>query len=159
MTWTRLEAEDPGLAAAGERLLGGSDGVHIGFLATVSVHGGARISPVCPIFSDGDVYLSIGAHTPKAGDLRRTGVYALHAFLGEKDEEFQCSGHATVVEDSAERSRVHRAIRFPSFDRDDPVFRLSVDRAFWAKWDGPSERPSQRRAWRWAGGPPLPDAR
>ena len=59
----------------------GSDGIAIGFLASVSARATPHLSPVCPIFWGADLYVSAGAHTPKAGDLRAPGRYVLHAFL------------------------------------------------------------------------------
>ncbi len=146
MSWAVLLTSDPDLAAVGRRLLG-REGIPIAFLATVTPLRRARISPVYPIFAGDELYLSIGAHTPKAGDLASNGTYALHAFLGEHDEEFQVSGRAHLVEDHAERTRAHSAIQFPVYNVADPVFRLDVDRCLWSRWDGPAERPSQRRSW------------
>jgi hypothetical protein len=47
------------------------------------------LAPVCPIFCEDHVYLSVGAGTPKKDDLRLRQHYVLHAFLGNNDEEFQ----------------------------------------------------------------------
>ncbi len=148
MSWTALSDADPELAAAGRRLLERDGRAPIAFIATVSARGLPRLSPVGPIFSAGEIYLSIGAHTPKARDLANNGRYALHAVLGRRDEEFQMSGVAAPVTDKAERRAVHAAILFPVFNPDDPVFRLGVEWCAWSRWDGPSERPSFRRYWR-----------
>lgn len=148
-SWTKFEASAPELAAAGRRRLVGEDGVAIGFFATVGVKGVPRLSPVCPIFSGGHLYLSAGAHTPKVADLRRAKTYALHAFLGANDEEFQVSGNATEVEDPAERAVVHAAIRFAAFKKTDPIFRLSVERVLWVYWErvGQPDTKAVRRRW------------
>jgi hypothetical protein len=147
-SWADLEAEAPDLAAAGRRRFIGADGVAIGFLATVSALGTPRLAPVCPIFCGDHLYLCIGARTPKAADLRDRGAYALHAFLGENDEELQVSGTATEVSAAAERAAVHRAIPFKSFHADDPLFRLDLERALWVHWERvgePGTRPIRRR--------------
>ena len=158
MSWGLLVDSEPELAAKGRRLFerrgekgGESGGVPLGYLATVSKAGDARIAPVCPIFCDNDVYLSVGRHTPKAHDLALVRSYALHAPLATHDEEFQISGAAELVTSTAEARRVHAAIAFPVFSAADPVFRLAVLRCLWSLWDEPAERPSRRLTWR-AGG-------
>ncbi|MGH0035743.1 MAG: pyridoxamine 5'-phosphate oxidase family protein [Myxococcota bacterium] len=146
--WAEFEASAPELGATGRRLLVGRDGVAIGFLASAAPGGPPHLSPVCPIFCDRDLYLSAGRPTPKARDLREGGGYVLHAFLGENDEEFQVAGSASEVDDLAERRSVHEAIPFAAFDREDPVFRLSVERALWVHWERvgqPDTRPVRRR--------------
>jgi len=150
VSWSDFEADAPDFGAAGRRRLVGSDGVAIGFLATVSAVGEPRLAPVCPIFCGRDLYLSVGAHTPKMGDLRERGTYALHAFLGENDEEFQISGAATEITDAAERSGVHEAIPFNAFNAEDPIFRLGIDRVLWVYWErvGQPGTNAIRKRWR-----------
>ncbi len=147
--WSDFEASAPDLAAAGRRRLVGGDGVAIGFLATVSVSGRPRIAPVCPIFCGDHLYVSAGARTPKVADLRDRHGYALHAFLGENDEEFQIGGTATEVLDEDERAAVHEAIPFAAFERSDPIFRLDVERALWVHWErvGQPDTKAVRRRW------------
>jgi len=148
-SWAEFERQAPELAAAGRRRLVGSDGAAIGFLATCSPSGGPRIAPVCPIYCGDHLYLSAVGATPKARDLRENGRFTLHAFLGANDEEFQIAGEAAEVLDPRERSDVHAAIPFASFERDDPVFRLAFSRALWAFWERvgqPDTRPV-RRCW------------
>ena len=147
MSWRSLTREEPELADKGRRRFE-RDGVPMAFMATVTERGTARLSPVCPIFCDDEIYLSVGAHTPKCRDLTLRGTYALHAFLGPHDEEFQISGSARLVQSEDEKYRVHQAIAFPVFNTHDPVFCLLVERCLWAYWDAPSEKPGQRRTWR-----------
>jgi hypothetical protein len=148
-SWSAFESAAPEFGAAGRRLLIGADGVAIGFFTSVSARGDPHLSPVCPIFCGGELYLSASAHTPKAADLRATGRYVLHAFLGANDEELQVAGSAAEVLDPAERSAVHAAIPFPSFQRTDPIFRLSVERALWVYWEraGQPDTRAVRRRW------------
>ena len=47
------------------------------------------MAPVCPIFTDGGMYLSVGPNTPKRFDLINTRRYVLHALVGDNDKEFQ----------------------------------------------------------------------
>jgi hypothetical protein len=142
VNWLDFAAEAPDLAAAGMRLLTHGGEVPIGFLATV--HRSLHLAPVCPIVCPPGLYLSIGAHTPKRSDLDRDGRYVLHAFLGGDDEEFAIAGTAHRCGDDGERSRVHAAIRFGAFSRDDPIYRLDVRRVRWVSWENvgrPGTRP------------------
>ena len=148
-TWREFETESPAIAEAGQRLLVGPDGVAIAFLATASGNGTPHLAPVCPIFSDGRLYLSAASSTPKVRDLRENPRFALHSFLGANDEEFQIRGVATEVESSRERNTVLSAIKFGSFDASHPIFDLSIARALWVHWERvgePDTRPV-RRSW------------
>src|SRR4051812_7195707 len=115
VSWTQFRRAAPTFAAAGIRLLTQPDGVAIAFLATISER--LHLAPVCPIFCDDDIYLSVGRATPKRRDLDADARWVLHAFLGANDEEFRIEGLAARANDEAERDRVHRAIRFGAFDR------------------------------------------
>jgi hypothetical protein len=154
-SWSEFEASAPDFGAAARRLFVGADGVAIGFLASVGARGAPHLSPVCPIFAGEHVYLSAGAHTPKAADLRGSGAYVLHAFLAANDEEFQIAGRAAEVQEPAERSAVHAAIPFAAFKTTDPIFRLSIERALWVYWEraGQPDTKAVRRRW-----PPGPSA-
>ena len=148
LSWNQFVKEAADFADAARRRLVGSDGVAIGFLATVSARREPRIAPVCPIFCGDHLYVSAGGHTPKVEELRNQRAYALHAFLGENDEEIQLGGTATEVLDLAERAAVHRAIPFKAFNTADPIFRLTIDRALWVYWERvgePSTKPIRRR--------------
>jgi hypothetical protein len=148
-SFAEFESSAPDFAAAARRLFVGSDGVAIGFLASVSARGVPHVSPVCPIFAGEQLYVSAGAPTPKTRDLRDTGAFVLHAFLAANDEEFQLAGHALEVRDPAERSAVHAAIPFAAFKTDDPIFRLSIERALWVYWErvGQPDTKAVRRRW------------
>ena len=142
--WGEFARAAPDLASAGEKLFRRFE---VAYLATVRRDGTPRMAPVCPIFAEGALYLSVARSSPKRLDLLRTGDYALHACLGENDEEFQVWGRGTLIEDPAERSRVHKAIRF-QFKREDPVFRLDVERCLWGYWENvgkPGTRPVRKR--------------
>jgi len=148
MNWADFARAVPDFAAAGKRLFTPSGDVSIGFLATIGE--ALHLAPVCPIFSDSGIYLSVGAATPKRVDLERDGRYVLHAFLAPNDEEFRIAGRAANVATDAERNRVHAAIRFGAFDRTDPVFLLDIEEAMWGYWENagrPGTRPV-RRFWR-----------
>lgn len=148
-SWASFEGKSPELAEAGRRLLVGEDGVAIAFLSTCDDSLSPHISPICPIFAGDHLYLSAAGRTPKVRDLRESGEFALHAFLGENDEEFQVSGGVNEIRDPSERSAVHEAIPFPSFQREDPIFRLVITRALWVNWEraGLPDMKAIRRRW------------
>lgn len=148
LAWSRFTAAAPDLAAAGRRLLQG-----VGYLATVSRDGRPRVAPVSPIFANGDLYLSVGTHTPKAGDLGRDGRYVLHALIGAHDEEFQIAGRAALVSGAGQRTLVHRAIQF-AFEPSDPVFALDVNRCLWCIWENVAQPNMRaiRKGWLMQGG-------
>lgn len=148
-SWAEFERSSPKLAEAGRRLLVAEDGVAIAFLATCDGSGTPHISPVCPIFAGNHLYLSAAAGTPKVRDLREGGSFSLHAFLGENDAEFQVSGEADEILDPSERSSVHQAIPFPSFEREDPIFGLAISSALWVHWErvGQPDTKAVRRRW------------
>ena len=148
VSWSAFASSTEVLAASGRRLLGGADGNPIAFLATASPTGNPRLAPVCPIFSGDDLFLSIAQSSPKCSDLRTTGRYTLHAFLGENDEEFQISGGAALLQNPAEIAAVHKDIPF-TYQTQDPVFRLDIQRALWCFWENvgqPDTRPI-RQLW------------
>jgi hypothetical protein len=149
-SWSEFAAAAPEFAAAARRLLVGPDGVAIGFLATASAQAVPHLGPVCPIFCGEALYLSAGARTPKVHDLRETAHYVLHAFLGAGDEEIQLAGRAGEIESDTERDAVHAAIPFAAFQRSDPIFRLSIERALWVHWErvGQPDTRAVRRRWR-----------
>ena len=134
MSWLRFEAEAPAIARAGRRLLTGADGGTIAFLATGAA-AGPHLSPVCPFWSGGELVLIASAQTPKARDLQADPRYALHAFLGDADEEFQVRGSTVLVSDSSERTVIHRDVPFASFGRDDPIYRLAIGSALHVHWE------------------------
>ena len=106
--WSEFENADPTMAAAGRRLLY-QYGVGLGYLATVRRDGGPRLHPICPIINDGALYGLIGP-SPKRGDLRRDGRYALHTFSSaSSDDEFYLTGRALLRSDHALTERVRAA--------------------------------------------------
>ena len=148
--WPDFEVAEPELAAAGMALLGSYPEIAIGFLATVSSSGLPHLAPVCPIFCEEGLCLSVGLHTPKRRDLDGNGRYVLHAFLGAEDAEFKVSGLAERLEDAKARRRVQAAIRFDAFGREDPIYRLWLSACMYCCWENvgrPGTRPV-RRWWR-----------
>ena len=151
LSWAEFVSQAPDIANRAPLLFSPDGEAAIAYMATLSAKGRVHLSPVNPIFSRDDVYISAGAHTPKSRDLADDGSYVLHAFLGAGDEEFQVSGRAQLVNDDSERARVHDSIRFPSFDADDPIFKLLIARALSSTWIVDRDPQGIKKTWR-AGG-------
>jgi general stress protein 26 len=148
VSWAEFREQAPDIAQNAATLFSPDGEAPIAFMATVSESGRAHLSPVNPVFCGDDVYLSAGAHTPKSKDLATDGSYVLHAFLGASDEEFQVSGHVELVTDEADRTQVHEAIQVPSFDPDDPIFRLLISRALSSTWVLDRDPQAIKKTWR-----------
>jgi hypothetical protein len=131
-SWEEFATERPEMAAAGTDLF---RAFTIGYLATVRGDGAPRLHPVTVTLHQGQLYIFALARTHKAGDLRRDGRYALHSFPRFpddqvwSDEEFMVGGEAVEVGDPQERAAV-LAVHDDTVAADDPLFRLSVERAF-----------------------------
>lgn len=148
LNWHALALAEPELAQAGRRLLG-TDAVAIRFLATAGRDSRPHLSPVCPIFAAGRVYVSVPPATPKCRDLAAAGQYVLHAFLGPDNEEFAFSGRGIRVDDPDERAAVHAAIRFGSFDHSHPLFRLVIGSCHWTVWKAAGTPTTRKHVRRW----------
>jgi hypothetical protein len=106
---------------------------------------------VCPVVTHGGLWVFVGNQSPKVADLRRDGRYALHAFpADERDDEFCCSGRATVVDDpDVEAAVLEVYLAQGTTTQDHTLFELRVDRALHAAY-GP--RPSWPPTYaRWPG--------
>ena len=140
MNWHDFEKAAPDIAQIGKNFLYKPDRGEVAIFATVDLTGRPRVAPVSPIFSAQGVYVSVGAHTPKRSHLERNGLYAMHALVGVDDLEFQISGNARYVESDVEHKTVVSAIPFPSYDADDPIYELLIDRALVVTWPERSTR-------------------
>jgi hypothetical protein len=104
-TWRDLTEQRPDLAEAGRALLY-QFGVGLGFLATIRPDAGPRLHPMCPILHE-DRLLAFIVPSPKLGDLRRDGRYALHCFPpADNEDAFYVSGRARVLDDVDLRAAV-----------------------------------------------------
>jgi len=150
-SWAEFEAASPDLARFGHGRIHGY-GQAIGFLATVRHDdGGPRVHPVCLIFADGHVYVTIPRVSPKTRDLQANQSYMFHSFPGKEDPEFSMRGRARMVTDPAERQVVADAATFATgVQPDEDVFELDIDRAdstTWVNWAQADTYPV-RRQWK-----------
>ncbi len=149
--WCDLVDESPELGEAGRALLYQFP-VGLGYLATIRKDGGPRVHPVCPVISEGGLYVYIGNHSPKVHDLLRDGRYALHAFpVRDVDDEFYIAGRAVRVDDLAVRKVVYDTyVATGATTSDDTLFELWLERALHAKY---GLRPSWPPAYtKWSAG-------
>lgn len=152
-SWAEFAAAEPEMADRGRALIY-QYGVGLGFLATVGADGMPRLHPVCPLVTNGGLWVFV-VPSPKRGDLARDGRYALHAFTPEEvDDEFMVAGHARRVVDPAARAAAVAAYHLPVPDEHE-LYELDVERALLATYARRGEWPPVYRRWR---SPALPAA-
>jgi len=137
-SWKAFESIAPEMAAGGLKLLY-QFGPGLAFLATVRKDGAPRLHPICPTVVDGALYALILPSSPKCGDLKRDGRYALHTFPPvENDDEFLVMGRAEFVNDTAQAARVRddQKARGMTSTEDEELFRFDIDRVMYAKYPG-----------------------
>ena len=135
-TWKEFAEESPQLAHRGEAQIF-QHGVGLAFLATIRGDGAPRLHPVCPVLSDGCLYVLIMPDSPKRHDLERDGRYALQAFPQPKpdSDEFYLSGRARRIKDQERRRRVLADAKHYA-SPDEILFELMVERAMYTCWTG-----------------------
>lgn len=145
--WDEFAGAAPEIAAAGRALIY-QYGPGLGFLATLRGDGAPRLHPVCPVVTEGGLYVFVVNRSPKVHDLRRDPRYALHAMPPEQvDDEFVVNGRAVPVTDGALEARVLATyLAQGTTSEDHTLFELLVDRALHAEYGArPSPRPTYRR--------------
>lgn len=135
VTWKEFAAAAPALAETGRSLLFQFP-VGLAFLATVRKDGGPRLHPVCPVLSEGRLFVLILSDSPKRQDLTRDGRYALQSFPQPKpgSEEFYVTGRARLIEDGATRAAILRVAKHMA-DPSEIAFELLVDRVMHTRWE------------------------
>jgi hypothetical protein len=146
-TWSDLEAAEPAMAAAARRLFW-IPGVGLGYLATLRRDGAPRIHPVNIAIVDGRLVCFIGP-SPKLGDLRRDGRYALHAPGSDtENDEIAITGRAVERNDD----EAFRALAASSMGWEVPpdnvLFELALETVLWAHYPTPPSFPPAYHAWR-----------
>ena len=148
-TWAQFAEAAPEMAERGSERLG----FGIAWLATTGEDGRPYVHPVTPLIAEGRLFVFVALGTPKERNLRRDGRYAMHAVLGESDEEFQIGGRAIVSDDADSRSLAHKAAEAIGMTtKNDVLMEFLIERAHWAVWEGLDTPNIRRRARRWQGG-------
>ncbi len=110
MTWQEFARENPELAALGEERL---DRNGLVMLATLRKNGWPRISPVEPLFFNGQLYLGMMWRSRKALDLLRDSRCTIHNAVSDRhasEGEFKVYGRAIEITDLDERERYAKAL-------------------------------------------------
>jgi len=145
-TWAEFAAAAPEMAERGAARLG----IGYAFIATTGRDGSPWVHPMTPLIGEGRLLAFVATHTVKYRALLRDPRYALHAVLGESDEEFLIAGRAAVSDDWASRLlAATEARRIGMTSRDDVLFEFHIERAHWAVWDGLGTPDISRRAKSW----------
>ncbi|PYO17504.1 MAG: pyridoxamine 5'-phosphate oxidase [Candidatus Rokuibacteriota bacterium] len=157
VTWKEFAAAEPDLADVGRSLLYQFK-VGLAFLATVRQDGAPRLHPVCPVLSNGRLFVLITPTSPKRYDLLRDGKYALQTFPQPKpgSDEFYIAGKAVLVDDQAACANILRDAKHMA-DASETAFELWIDRVMHTTWEHvltPQMR-SKHRKWRAPTGPPA----
>jgi len=148
-TWGEFAAAAPEIAERGARRLA----IGYAFIATTARDGSPRVHPMTPLIGGGRLLAFVATHTVKYRTLLRDPRYALHAVLGDSDEEFFVTGRAVVSDDWASRMQGAAAAReIGMTSRDDVLFEFHIERAHWAVWDGLGTPDIRRRAESWREG-------
>ena len=136
-TWNEFETDAPDIAEAGKKLLY-QFGVGLAFLATLRKDGAPRLHPICPTVVDGHLYALIGP-SPKRGDLKRDGRYALHTFPPtDVDDEFLVMGRAISIDSKAVADKVRADLvgRGMTSTNDEDPFEFHIESVMHAKYPG-----------------------
>ncbi len=131
-TWGEFAGARPEMAERGAKRLT----VGLAYLASANKDGAPRVHPVTPLLTHGRLFAFIAVHTVKYANLRRDSRYALHAVLGEDDEEFLVIGRATPADDWATRLlAAAEAVKIGMMSKHDVLFEFMIERAHWAIWE------------------------
>ncbi len=136
ITWNKFAEIQPMLAREGERLIF-QFGVGLAFLATIRKDGAPRLHPVCPILSDGKLFVRLLPESPKRWDLTRDGRFALQSFPEARpdSDEFYISGAARLIDNPRIIEKVNKDTQHAASD-DEILFELLIDRAMYTRWEG-----------------------
>jgi hypothetical protein len=153
-SWGEFADQRPDVAAAGRALLY-QHGVGLGFLATTRADGGPRVHPVCPLIDGNGLFVFV-VPSPKQGDLRRDGRFALHSFpCSDNEDAFYMTGTAVTVEDAATRQRLatefveERAhFKVPAPAAGDVLFRLDLGTCLLTTTAGHGDANPRHTVWR-----------
>ena len=145
-TWAQFAEAAPEVAARGATRFG----MGIAYLATTGRDGRPHLHPVTPLIAEGRLFVFVALGTPKERNLRRDGRYAMHAVLGENDEEFMIAGRAVIADNAESRAAAYRAAEAIGMTtKNDVLMEFLIERAHWAVWEGLGTPNIRRIAKRW----------
>jgi general stress protein 26 len=139
MRWADVEAQQPRLADLGRQKLAGPGVVLVG---TVRKDGSPRISPVEPLFWEGELWLPMGLGSVKAKDLMRDPRILVHNIVTSRDGsdgELKVRGRAVLETDRSLNEQVARTISAQLGWNPVPgmfhLFRVDVEDLTAMRWD------------------------
>jgi hypothetical protein len=140
MRWADVERQQPRFAAVARDRLAGPGVVLVG---SIRRDGAPRISPVEPLFWNGDLWLPMGLGTLKARDLRRDPRVLVHSIVTGRegtDGEIKVRGRAVREDEPQLNARVAGVIADELGWRPEAgrfhLFRIEVDEVTFIRWDG-----------------------
>ena len=144
MRWAEFEERQPRLAQFGREKLGGPGVVLVG---TVRKDGSPRISPVEPLFWNGELWLPMGLGSTKTKDLRRDPRLLVHSIVTSRDGrggEFKVRGRATLEADPDLSARAAETIARelgwrPQVGKFD-LFRVDVEDVTFIRWGNDNDQ-------------------
>ena len=110
MTWQEFAQQDPELAALGQERL---DRNGLVMVATLRKNGWPRISPVEPLFHNGQLYLGMMWRSRKALDLLRDPRCSIHNAVSDRmasEGEFKVYSRALDITDTEEQQNYLQAL-------------------------------------------------
>jgi hypothetical protein len=136
LNWKHFSEANPSMAKTGEEILF-QFGVGLAFMATIRKDGAPRLHPLCPVLSQGKLYILVAPASPKKWDLLRDGRYAMQTFPQARpdSDEFYFTGIATAVEDQGIFESVIADARHVASE-EEVLFELLVNRVMHTRWEG-----------------------
>jgi len=137
MSWRRLEAEAPELAALAQAQL---EAFGAAMLATLRADGAPQLDPIEPVFAEGELLVGSGRRTSKSRNLRRDPRVALHALVrgpDGADPDVKLLGRLRPSE--------IRAGWWTERAAEADVYALELEEAVVVHWDIPASRMRVRR--------------
>lgn len=133
ISWGDFAKVAPELARRGRERLA----IGYAFIGTTARDGSPRVHPVTPLINGGRLFVFVGKHTVKFKNLRHDSRYAMHAVLGENDEEFLIHGRAVPADDPESEALAWEAARAIGMtSKNHLLMEFMVEAAHWARWEG-----------------------
>ena len=144
--WGEFADAAPGLAERGARLFS----VGVAYIAPTAKASSPRVHPFTPLIGGGRLLAFIGERTVKYDNLLRDPRCAIHAMIGNDDEEFMIIGRAVVSDNWATNMLAAvEARKINMTSRNHVPFEFMIQRVHWAVWKGLGTPDIRRRAERW----------
>jgi len=139
MRWSEFEQQEGRLAEHGRGLLG-DPGVVL--VVTIRGDGAPRLSPVEPLFWNGDLWLSMGWGTRKAADLSRDARILVHSIVTTRNGtggEYKLRGTAIAEPDRHVHEQYAEVVAARLGWEPEPgrfhLFRVDVADVTYIRWD------------------------